>query len=179
MKKELRLKILSCLKSQKKQLKQEADVWLTEELLKSSSYKEAQVIATYLSLEHEFDTGFFIERALQDGKRLCIPRTYAEGKMEFVEYDPKILRRTRFGLMEPGPEGITLSKSEINLIHVPGIVFNSQGYRIGYGGGYYDRYLADFNGDSVSTIYDFQRCEFQADIYDIAVKEILMYETNF
>ena len=55
--------------------------------------------------------------------------------MEFVEYDPDILEKTRFGLLEPNEKGKLVDQSEIDLIHVPGLVFQSKGYRIGYGGG--------------------------------------------
>lgn len=174
MKKELRLHVLSLLKDQSKETKKDADAWLTNELLKSSFYKKAHVIATYISLEHEFETVSFIEAALRDGKRVCVPKTYPKGRMEFMEYNPENLQKTHFGLMEPGDDALVVDKEDIDLIHVPGLVFNSQGYRIGYGGGYYDRYLVDFKGKTVSTIYAFQLGEFAVRPYDIAVEEVLM-----
>ena len=119
-----------------------------------------------------------IKAALQLGKRVCVPRTYAQGRMEFVEYDPDILEKTRFGLLEPNEKGKLVDKSEIDLIHVPGLVFQSKGYRIGYGGGYYDRYLADFAGKTVSTIYSIQQKEFQPAAFDQAVQEVLVYEVT-
>ena len=61
---------------------------------------------------------------------------------------------------------------KFDVIHVPGVGFNPAGFRIGYGGGYYDRYLADYDGHTVSTIYEFQKVEFQADCHDMAVKEV-------
>ena len=79
--------------------------------------------------------------------------------------------------MEPMSEE-AVDKTEIDLIHVPGVVFNSQGFRIGYGGGYYDRYLADYEGISVSTMYQVQLEHFRPDQHDIAVKELIIYETN-
>ena len=71
-----------------------------------------------------------------------------------------------------------MEQSEIDLIHVPGVVFQSKGYRIGYGGGYYDRYLADFAGKTVSTIYSIQQKEFQPAAFDQAVQEVLVYEVT-
>lgn len=79
--------------------------------------------------------------------------------------------------MEPISEE-DVDKTEIDLIHVPGVVFNSQGFRIGYGGGYYDRYLVDFAGASISSIYSFQKSDFEPDYHDIAVKEVLIYELH-
>ena len=50
-------------------------------------------MATYLSFDHEFSTASLIQAALQLGKRVCVPRTYPQGRMEFVEYDPDILEK--------------------------------------------------------------------------------------
>jgi len=97
--------------------------------------------------------------------------------MIFVDYDESRLQKSSFGLMEPISEE-AVDKTEIDLIHVPGVVFISQGFRIGYGGGYYDRYLADFSGASVSTLYQIQLANFKPDLHDVSVKELIIYETN-
>ena len=55
----------------------------------------------------------------------------------------------------------------------PTAVFNDEGYRIGYGAGYYDRYFSDFEGETVSTVYPCQKHDFQPDNYDIPVKEVV------
>ena len=91
--------------------------------------------------------------------------------MIFCPYDKDNLVKTRFGLWEPAVAN-AVDKSQIDVIHVPGLGFNPAGFRIGYGGGYYDRYLADYDGHTVSTIYEFQKVEFQADCHDMAVKEV-------
>ena len=178
MKKILRNKTIAAMKELPQAVKAEADSQLTQRFTQLSAFQEAQTLATYLSMGHEFSTASLIQAALQDGKRICVPRTYPQGRMEFVEYDPEILEKTRFGLLEPNEQGKVVDKSEIDLIHVPGVVFQSEGYRIGYGAGYYDRYLADYSGKTVSTIYSIQEGEFQPDSFDIAVQEVLVYETH-
>ena len=128
-------------------------------------------------MPHEVSTADFIKQAQLDGKRVLVPKTYGQGRMIFVDYDESRLQKSSFGLMEPISEE-AVDKTEIDLIHVPGVVFNSQGFRIGYGGGYYDRYLADFAGASISSIYSFQQSDFEPDYHDIAVKEVLIYELH-
>lgn len=178
MKKTLRKETIAAMKGLPQSVKAEADSQLTQRFTQLSAFQEAKTLATYLSMGHEFSTASLIQAALQDGKRVCVPRTYPQGRMEFVEYDPDILEKTRFGLLEPNEQGKVVDKSEIDLIHVPGVVFQSEGYRIGYGAGYYDRYLADYSGKTVSTIYSIQEGEFQPDSFDIAVQEVLVYETH-
>ena len=177
MKKELRQTVLNQMKKLAGKEKEQADSWLTQHLLSSAAYQKAQVIATYLSMPHEVSTAAFIEQAQLDGKRVLVPKTYGQGRMIFVDFDGNRLQKSSFGLMEPTSEE-AVDKTEIDLIHVPGVVFNAQGFRIGYGGGYYDRYLADYTGASISTIYAVQQAEFTPSQHDIAVKELIIYETN-
>jgi len=178
MKKTLRKETIAAMKGLPESVKAEADSQLTQRFIQLPAFQEAKTLATYLSMGHEFSTASLIQAALQLGKRVCVPRTYPQGRMEFVEYDPDILEKTRFGLLEPNERGQVVDKSEIDLIHVPGLVFQSKGYRIGYGGGYYDRYLADYTGKTVSTIYSIQQKEFQPDVFDQAVQEVLVYEVT-
>ena len=178
MKKTLRNQTIAAMKILPQTIKTQADEELTQRLLELPAFQEAKTLATYLSFDHEVSTAGLIQAALQFGKRVCVPRTYPHGRMEFVEYDPDILEKTRFGLLEPNEQGKVVDKAEIDLIHVPGLVFQSKGYRIGYGGGYYDRYLADFAGKTVSTIYSIQQKEFQPDAFDQAVQEVLVYEVT-
>lgn len=178
MKKTLRKETIAAMKRLPESVKTQADEQLTQRLLELPAFQEAKILATYLSFDHEFSTAGLIQVALQGGKRVCVPRTYPQGRMEFVEYDPDILEKTRFGLLEPNEKGKLVDKAEIDLIHVPGLVFQSKGYRIGYGGGYYDRYLADFAGKTVSTIYSIQQGDFQPEAFDQAVQEVLVYEVT-
>ncbi|MDU7194307.1 MAG: 5-formyltetrahydrofolate cyclo-ligase [Streptococcus sp.] len=178
MKAELRKKILQEMKALSQEQKQAMDRALTERFLRHPFYQEAKVIATYLSFSHEFQTQELIEQALKDDKKVLIPKTYPKGRMEFVVYHPQQLVKTSFGLLEPQGDLEVVEPSQIDLIHVPGLAFTTEGYRIGYGGGYYDRYLEHFAGHTMSTIYPCQVQEFNLENHDIPVQEVLTYEGN-
>ena len=178
MKAELRKKILQEMKDLSQEQKQAMDRVLTERFLQHPFYQEVKTIATYLSFPHEFQTQELIKRMLKDGKKVLIPKTYPKGRMEFVVYDPKQLAKTSFGLLEPQGDLEVVEPSQIDLIHVPGLAFTTEGYRIGYGGGYYDRYLEHFAGHTMSTIYPCQVQEFNFENHDIPVQEVLIYEGN-
>ena len=178
MKSELRKQVLHEMKAISQEQKQFIDQALTEQLLQHPFYQEAKVIATYLSFPHEFQTQELIEQALKDGKKVLIPKTYPKGCMDFVVYEPQQLVKTSFGLLEPQGDLEVVDASQIDLIHVPGLAFTTEGYRIGYGGGYYDRYLKHFSGNTLSTVYPCQIRDFIPEDHDIPVQEVLVDERN-
>ena len=178
MKSELRKQVLHEMKAIPRTQKVTMDLALTERLLQHPFYQEAKVIATYLSFPHEFQTQELIEQALKDGKKVLIPKTYPKVRMDFVGYDPQQLVKTAFGLLEPQGVLEVIDASQIDLIHVPGLAFTTKGYRIGYGGGYYDRYLKYFSGHTLSTVYPCQVQQFMPEKHDIPVQEVLIDEGN-
>ena len=178
MKSELRKQVLQEMKAIPREQKQAMDQALTDQFLKHPFYQEAKVIATYLSFPHEFQTQELIEQAQKDGKKVLIPKTYPNGRMEFVVYRPQQLVKTSFGLLEPQGDLEVVDASQIDLIHVPGLVFTTEGYRIGYGGGYYDRYLEHSSGHTLSTVYPCQIQDFIPEKHDIPVQEVLIDERN-
>ena len=178
MKSELRKQVLQEMKALPQEQKQAMDQALTERFLQNSFYQEAKIIASYLSFPHEFQTQGLIEQALKDGKKVLIPKTYPKGRMDFVVYHPQQLIKTSFGLLEPQGDLEVVDASQIDLIHVPGLAFTTDGYRVGYGGGYYDRYLEHFSGHTLSTVYPCQIQDFSPENHDIPVQEVLIDEGN-
>lgn len=178
MKAELRKQVLQEMKAIPREKKQAMDQALTEYFLHHPFYQESKVIATYLSFPHEFQTQELIEQALKDGKKVLIPKTYPKGRMDFVVYNPQQLVKTSFGLLEPQGNLEVVDASRIDLIHVPGLAFTRESYRIGYGGGYYDRYLEHFTGHTLSTVYSCQIRDFIPEDHDIPVQEVLIDERN-
>lgn len=178
MKSELRKQVLHEMKAIPQTQKVTMDLALTDQFLKHPFYQEAKIIASYLSFPHEFQTQGLIEQALKDGKKVLIPKTYPKGRMDFVVYNPQQLVKTSFGLLELQGDLEVVDVSKIDLIHVPGLAFTTKGYRIGYGGGYYDRYLKHFPGHTLSTVYPCQIRDFSPENHDIPVEEVLIDERN-
>ena len=172
MKESIRAAILQALAIQDREKKAQKDREMTALILAHPSYQAAQTIATYLPMDHEFGSYGLIVAAQAAGKRVLVPKVVGPGQMVFLPYDPSQLVESYFGVLEPRT-GQAVDKADIDLIHVPGVAFNDRGYRIGHGGGYYDRYLADYPGATISTIYDFQRKEFAEEGHDIPVQEVI------
>lgn len=177
LKKMLRQEVLETLKRQDLNLKRTLDLALIHRLLSHPAYRSARTVATYLAMPFEVDTTVFIQEALKDGKRLVVPKVIGPGEMIFVVYDKQELTLSDFGVLEP-TSSLEVAPSEIDMIHVPGVVFNSQGYRIGFGGGFYDRYLERFTGTTLSTVYPIQCRDFEPEAHDLPVREVIRYEID-
>ncbi len=173
----IRQQVLARLKAMPSSQRASWSQGLTERLLDSALYKGSKSLGTYLSMDHEFDTSYLIEQAQRDGKQIFIPKTYSQGRMNFVEYRPDDLVKSRFGVWEPGTYSQPVDKSVVNWLHVPGLAWNQAGFRVGYGGGFYDRYLMGFKGQTVSTLADFQLVDFMPEAFDQPVKELLIDKT--
>ena len=95
----------------------------------------------------EPDTARLIGELLARGKTVGLPRMLPGHRMEVRRYDPdKPLVRVSFGISEPGEDCPLLAREEIDLALVPAVCYDRRGYRLGFGGGYYDRWLEGFAG---------------------------------
>jgi 5-formyltetrahydrofolate cyclo-ligase len=153
---------------------------IAAKLYETSWWKDAAVIALTISRDREVSTMPLIERAWAAGKTVVVPKCNpTDHTMKFFRITSfSQLETVYFGLQEPIiNETVYCSAEEIDLMVVPGIVFSKKGYRIGYGGGYYDRYLASFGGTAISLAFAFQlRKEVPADDHDIPVQAIITNE---
>lgn len=173
----IRKSMLARLKGLSVEEREAWSVWACQVICQQEAYQKASTIATFLSMPHEVDTSYLIRQARKDGKRVLVPKTYGKGRMVFVPYDENDLLLSGFGVWEPRSDE-AVDPSEIDVIHVPGLAWNKVGYRIGYGGGFYDRYLEHYHGMTMSTIYDFQQHDFCEEEFDQAVREVLCYERH-
>lgn len=120
------------------------------------AYQKARQVLLYLSKGSEVDTWKVFARALAEGKEVYAPRCLdGEGTMGFFQVtSPQELLQGRFGLWEPDPRRCApWRRREGALCLVPGIAFDRQGYRLGYGKGYYDRFLAGFSGTAAGLCF--------------------------
>ncbi len=172
--------IRTMIKARKKLLSREEIVSYSAKvcdiLCREQIYKDAKVIYPYLAYNQEIITDTLIERAWADGKAVAVPKCYEDNRMEFHRissfYDTE---PGKFGIPEPKCGDIA-NDSEV-LIIMPGLAFDREFNRIGYGGGYYDRYLDRIKGctfTKVAFAYEFQMVDrIEADDYDYKVDVII------
>lgn len=153
---------------------------LHEVLFQSDLWKKAETIGIYISFDTEWDTKKIIEEAFKSGKIVAVPKTIPETKgMKFYQIqDLSQVQKGHFGIQEPIIEKATyLDKDKIDLLVVPGLIFSEDGYRIGFGGGYYDRFLANFIHSTVSLVSRKQlREELPINHYDLPVNYLVTEE---
>ena len=124
----------------------EADRLLLEHLFALPVWKEASTVLSYCSVRGEIDLSPVWQRAIAEGKTYALPRTVtgaSEGRMVFQRVkDQHDLVVGRYHLSEPAPHCPEVVDFQRTLCLVPALAFDEDGYRLGYGGGYYDRFLA-------------------------------------
>jgi 5-formyltetrahydrofolate cyclo-ligase len=157
--------------------KQVYDKEIAKTLYTLPLWQKAATIAITISRGNEVNTRPIIEKAWQEGKRVSVPKCDpAKKTMTFREiHSFSQLESVYFGLWEP-IEAMTkeVVASEIDFMIVPGVCFSKNGYRIGYGGGYYDRYLQHFSQPTISLAYTMQVVEnLPSEPHDIPVKMII------
>ena len=153
---------------------------MQKELFKSKLWNNAKTIGTYISSKYEWDTRNIIEEAFKAGKKVAVPKTISDvRRMDFYQISDlsqvEKVKSGQFTLEEPIiEETVYLNKNKIDLLFVPGLIFSRDGYRIGLGGGYYDRFLPDFTNTSVSLALEKQIKEsIPTKEYDMPVKYII------
>lgn len=140
-------------------------------------HMNVQVLHSYLPMRSEVDIFPFIRRALLDGIKVIVPKTLSQGRLVHLELNSlDQLKPGRFGTQFPFPE--FEYEGDYDLIIVPGLAFNPKGQRLGYGGGYYDRFLkTQPSALKVGVFYAFQYCEkIPVQEHDIALDQVIVPE---
>lgn len=133
--------------------------FVRERLWTLPEFQRAGRVLTYVSAkDNEVDTRAIIERLLAEGRIVACPQSLPDRVLAWRKIDSvDDLTGSRYGIPEPQPERCkVVAPSRADVVLVPGIAFTREGHRIGYGGGYFDRFLHDFGGLSIGLAYEFQ-----------------------
>ncbi|MCY9375517.1 5-formyltetrahydrofolate cyclo-ligase [Bacillus sp. T17B1] len=159
MKSQLRKKTIEALSAVSSEDLIQKTARMYKHLFSLPEWQNASTIAVTISRGLEIPTRPVIEQAWEEGKQVCIPKCDPGTKnMQFRTYQTDDQLETVYaGLLEPMIEKTKAMKpSQIELIIVPGVCFDTDGFRIGFGGGYYDRFLSDYKGKTVSLLLECQ-----------------------
>ena len=115
---------------------------ICQRVLESEPYRAAKTLFVYWSTADEIDTHAIVADAFKQGKRVCVPKCLPKHQMEARQITSEAdLTEETFGIAEPGAHCIPVLPSEIDLCIVPALACDRTGARLGYGGGFYDRFL--------------------------------------
>ncbi|MDF2503649.1 5-formyltetrahydrofolate cyclo-ligase [Clostridium sp.] len=143
--------------------KSEKDNAIYEAIINSELFIKAKMIFIYISFGNEVDTHKIIEKALSLGKEVCVPKVISRLKgMRALKINSlNNLKVSDYGVLEPEDNSEEVFAKDMNLAIIPGLVFDLKGGRIGYGGGFYDRFFSNTNIDitKIALAYQFQILE--------------------
>jgi len=130
----------------------------------------------YSPINHEVDTDLIVRCALNSGKKIAFPSVVGDQLFFCEVQDLSSLKKGAFGIMEPCATGKIFTPEEADVLVVPGVAFDLNGHRIGYGKGYYDKMLQHLEGHGklVGLCYDFQLVnEILAEPHDVKMDMII------
>ena len=173
-KKELRAAIREKKRAMAPEEIEERSRHLGEKFAQSRAYREADAIYGYLPYNQQVRTVPMLERALREGKRVAVPKVYGE-EMRFIWLtDLTRVAKGYSGIPEPIEDG-PVADDPHALVLMPGLAFDPQGHRIGYGSGFYGKFLAsETEHPTLALCYDFQLLpELETEEFDIPVDTVL------
>lgn len=147
---------------------------LAEKFYNSPAYQAASTIYGYLPYNQEVRTVPMLQRALDEGKRVAVPKVYGE-EMRFIYLeDLTQVSKGYAGIPEPIADA-PVAEDQRALVLMPGLAFDPQGHRIGYGGGFYDKFLAkEPHHPTLALCYEFQmQAHLDTEEFDIPVDTVL------
>lgn len=152
---------------------EQASASLAAQLFAHPLYRNARTLYAYASYNQEVRTLPIIRRALADGKQVALPRVFGDEMRFLLISAPEELCAGYCGIPEP-PEDSPPARDKEALVLMPGLAFDGAGHRMGYGGGFYDRFLAAEPHPTVALCYDFQLFpSLPVEPHDIPVNAVL------
>lgn len=151
------------------------DLEIQTRLLITPEYRAADTVLLYMARPTEIATSLIIHAAFANHKRVALPVCMEQGQMIFRRIDSlDDVAPGRFGILEPKAVCDTVTPDEHTLCVCPALSCDMRGYRLGFGGGYYDRYLAGFPGVKAALCYaDSMLPRIREDAFDIKMDVIL------
>lgn len=179
-KSQFRKECLGIRKSLGAEAREKASLAICENIEAWDIFQQGQTILSYMPIKSEVALTPLMKRHPQ--KRWALPRIIPEEnhRMVFHEYDPNRMIRHSFGMEEPSPDSPIIHPAEIELALIPGVAFDRRGFRLGYGGGYFDRFLEHFRG--VRAGISFRAALVDAvphSVYDVPMQWIVMEDELF
>lgn len=145
---------------------------IISKLKKHPDFINAKTIGIYVSFKNEVNTISLIEEIIKI-KKVCVPKT-KNHEMHFYLIDSlQELKKGNYGILEPNNDFL-IYKKDIDLLIVPIVAYDMNHKRLGYGGGYYDRYLEDYHGNVIGLAFNFQQVEnLPAEKFDLPIETII------
>ncbi|MGM9571425.1 MAG: 5-formyltetrahydrofolate cyclo-ligase [bacterium] len=179
-KKALRKEIFALRDTQEKEIIEEKSAAIHQKLFQLEEFKKANTILIYAAMRGEVLTKGIFTEAYKRGKKVLVPISQLEDRSlllsEIHDYDNELVVAT-FNVPEPKKECLRpTAHSEVDLVIVPGVAFDTQGNRLGYGGGFYDRFLAGLKPDvpAIAICYELQlRDDLVAEEHDLPMDWVI------
>lgn len=155
-------------------IKEEKEQKILNQFFEDVYWKNAQSVALIRPLPFEFNMKKVLEQGWLEGKEMLVPRAMEERNLLFYSvHSDTSYNVSSLGIEEP--VDVAAYSKPIDLVIVPGVVFKKSGYRIGYGGGYYDKYLSEYAGKTCSLVFSEQIQEnWQLSAYDQPVEKLFI-----
>lgn len=172
-KSEIRKDVLKARQSLNPREVAEKSAAVVRRILEREEYRRSRTLMAYVDFRQEVQTAGLIQAALAAGKRVAVPVTDVAGKRLtpslLLDYPGDLIPGT-WGILEPAPDRLRpVDPAELDLVIVPGVAFDFKGNRLGYGGGFYDRFLPCTRPDTVYLAPAFElqiRPEVYPDLHD-------------
>ncbi|WP_411844313.1 5-formyltetrahydrofolate cyclo-ligase [Salinicoccus sp. HZC-1] len=172
-KKSLRKNMISTLSSLDKTYKNEKEEILKEKFLEFIKEHDIKSIGIVLAMPHELDTDGIIAWMKEEGREVYTPVCDYKSKemnfCRFVSFEDIIIDEKNLRV----PSSCEDINNQVELIVVPGLIYSEAGYRIGYGGGFYDRFLKDYKGLKASLLFEEQIGEVITEDHDVPVDVLI------
>lgn len=173
-KKALRAEIRAKKRAMTAQEIEEKSAALAKAFYETAEYKNAKTIYGYLPYNQEVRTTQMLAHALADGKQVAVPKVYGDEMKLILLSDLSQVAKGYAGIPEPIADG-PVAADPTALVLMPGLAFDPEGHRLGYGGGFYDKFLAaEPDHPTLALCYDFQMLpHLDTESYDIPVDRVL------